>query len=54
MITAMYRGEPRTKNREKPVKNNDFISGMYIWTGFDYIGEPTPFWYPAKLPISEL
>ena len=30
------------------VKNNDFISGMYIWTGFDYIGEPTPFWYPAK------
>jgi beta-galactosidase len=32
----------------KLVKNNDFISGMYIWTGFDYIGEPTPFWYPAK------
>lgn len=32
----------------KLVKNNDFISGLYIWTGFDYIGEPTPFWYPAK------
>jgi beta-galactosidase len=30
------------------VKNNDFISGMYIWTGFDYLGEPTPFWYPAR------
>lgn len=30
------------------VKKNDFISGMYIWTGFDYIGEPTPFWFPAK------
>lgn len=30
------------------VKNNDFISGMYIWTGFDYIGEPTPFWFPAR------
>lgn len=32
----------------KEVKNNDFISGMYIWTGFDYIGEPTPYWYPAR------
>ena len=30
------------------VKNADFISGMYIWTGFDYLGEPTPFWYPAR------
>ena len=29
------------------VKNNDFISGLYVWTGFDYIGEPTPFWWPA-------
>ena len=30
------------------VKRNDFISGLYVWTGFDYIGEPTPFQYPAK------
>ena len=30
------------------VKNADFISGMYIWTGFDYLGEPTPFWFPAR------
>ena len=30
------------------VKNTDFISGMYIWTGFDYIGEPTPFSFPAR------
>lgn len=30
------------------VKSNDFISGMYIWTGFDYIGEPTPFSFPAR------
>ncbi|WP_321335111.1 glycoside hydrolase family 2 TIM barrel-domain containing protein [uncultured Bacteroides sp.] len=29
------------------VKNNDFISGMYLWTGFDYLGEPTPYWWPA-------
>ena len=30
------------------VKNNDFISGQFIWTGFDYIGEPTPFGWPAR------
>lgn len=30
------------------VKKNDFISGMYIWTGFDYIGEPTPYGFPAR------
>ena len=30
------------------VKNSDFISGQYIWTGFDYIGEPTPFGWPAR------
>jgi len=30
------------------VKNNDFISGMYVWTGFDYLGEPTPYWWPAR------
>src|SRR5690554_458657 len=32
----------------RKVKNNDYVSGMYIWTGFDYIGEPTPFWFPAR------
>ena len=30
------------------VKNNDFISGQYIWTGYDYIGEPTPYGWPAR------
>ncbi|MGN0049147.1 MAG: glycoside hydrolase family 2 TIM barrel-domain containing protein [Bacteroides sp.] len=30
------------------VENNDFISGQYIWTGFDYIGEPTPYGWPAR------
>jgi len=31
----------------KLVKNHDFFSGMFIWTGWDYIGEPTPFPWPA-------
>ncbi len=30
------------------VKNNDFISGMFIWSGFDYLGEPIPYPYPAR------
>jgi beta-galactosidase len=32
----------------KVVKNYDFISGMFIWTGFDYLGEPTPYPWPAR------
>jgi beta-galactosidase len=29
------------------VKQHDFFSGMFIWTGWDYLGEPTPFPWPA-------
>ena len=29
------------------VKHNDFVGGQYIWTGWDYIGEPTPYSFPA-------
>ena len=32
----------------KVVKNNDFIPGMFIWSGFDYIGEPIPYPWPAR------
>lgn len=31
----------------KIVKKYPFFSGMYIWTGWDYIGEPTPYPWPA-------
>ena len=30
------------------VKHNDFVGGQFIWTGFDYLGEPTPYAYPAR------
>ena len=30
------------------VKKYDFVSGMFIWTGFDYLGEPTPYDWPSK------
>ncbi len=32
----------------KLIKKYDFISGQYIWTGFDYLGEPTPYGWPAR------
>ena len=31
----------------KIVKKHDFFSGMFIWTGWDYLGEPTPYPWPA-------
>jgi len=30
------------------VKKYDFISGMFIWSGFDYLGEPAPYFWPAR------
>jgi len=32
----------------KMIKKYDFLSGMFIWTGFDYLGEPTPYSWPAR------
>ena len=30
------------------VKHTPYVGGQYIWTGFDYIGEPTPYGFPAR------
>ena len=30
------------------VKHTPYVSGQFIWTGFDYIGEPTPYGFPAR------
>jgi beta-galactosidase len=32
----------------KVMKKYNFLSGQFIWTGFDYIGEPTPYPWPAR------
>ena len=32
----------------KVIKKYDFLSGMFIWTGFDYLGEPTPYSWPSR------
>lgn len=30
------------------IKKHKYVSGVFIWTGFDYIGEPIPYPYPAR------
>lgn len=30
------------------VSGNDFVSGQFVWTGFDYLGEPSPYGWPAR------
>lgn len=32
----------------KIIKKYDYLSGMFIWTGFDYLGEPTPYIWPSR------
>ncbi len=32
----------------KVMKKYDFLSGFFIWTGFDYMGEPTPYSWPSR------
>ncbi|GAB3648489.1 hypothetical protein GCM10028791_12350 [Echinicola sediminis] len=32
----------------KSIKKQDFMSGLFVWTGFDYLGEPIPYPYPAR------
>lgn len=30
------------------VKKREFLGGIFVWTGFDYLGEPVPYPYPAR------
>ena len=30
------------------MNRNRFVSGMFVWTGFDYLGEPTPYGWPSR------
>ncbi|KHJ39306.1 beta-galactosidase BoGH2A [Pedobacter glucosidilyticus] len=32
----------------KAVKDRNFMSGIFVWTGFDYLGEPVPYDFPAR------
>lgn len=35
------------ENGWKHYATRDYLAGMFIWTGFDYRGEPTPFGWPS-------
>lgn len=30
------------------MKNSPWVAGEFVWTGFDYIGEPTPYQWPSR------
>ena len=32
----------------KIIKKHQYMSGMFVWTGFDYLGEPTPYGWPSR------
>lgn len=44
---AAYWGTTHEENW-KTIKELDYMAGTFIWTGFDYIGEPIPYPYPAR------
>jgi len=37
-------------DREFAAQRDEFVFGEYVWTGFDYLGEPTPYYreWPAR------
>lgn len=30
------------------VRDRDYAAGTFVWTGFDYLGEPTPYTWPSR------
>jgi len=36
------------ENAWRAVKSRPFMSGTFVWTGIDYLGEPVPYPYPAR------
>jgi len=30
------------------IKKRDYMAGCFVWTGFDYLGEPTPYGWPSR------
>lgn len=45
--TAAYWGTTHEKAWIE-VKKRDFLAGLFVWSGFDFIGEPVPYNYPAR------
>lgn len=32
----------------KAVKNSPFMAGIFVWSGFDFLGEPVPYGWPSR------
>ncbi len=32
----------------KIIKKHDYLSGLFVWSGFDFLGEPIPYPWPAR------
>ncbi len=37
------------RNAAKPIRDRRFIAASFVWSGFDYRGEPTPYTFPSNL-----
>ena len=45
---ANYPGWAQTaEDAWRPIAERDFVAGGFVWTGFDYKGEPTPYAWPC-------
>ena len=42
-------GATHVEKQFQAMKNSPWVAGEFVWTGFDYIGEPTPFHWPSVL-----
>lgn len=42
MTIPQSAGVPVASSAWYDVVQRDFVAGTYVWTGFDYLGEPTP------------
>jgi beta-galactosidase len=36
------------ETEELALRKNPWVAGEFVWTGFDYLGEPTPFKWPSR------
>ncbi len=46
-VTYVSSYNTTTENAWQPVATRPFIAGAFVWTGFDYKGEPSPYGWPC-------
>ena len=48
MITVRTKALQHARQSYTDINSRKFMAGEFIWTGFDYIGEPWPYEWVAK------